>query len=264
MVDGQTRPGRFFFFVWTAAFFLAFTDDEGVPRNVCTQHWTLTTVPVLSLKITVSSCVVQIVCVITNQGSSNPNCLNFLKDAYKVYQGVPPTYWTAAAWAGFFWSPFNREKSWNSNWWCRRASERLPITVFLWPTKSSPSVSIFFWKVKRLNKWRWDKNANIPINTHERVVWTDIATTSSKWTYKQVFALSLQIRTRETIKWDTKDGDVKENNLWTGNVFGCLFTRCFYNISVFCVSFYRFSCTYLKRKGEIKTCLYVHLLKVKK
>ena len=27
-----------------------------------------------------------------NQGSSNPNCLNFLKDAYKVYQGVPPTY----------------------------------------------------------------------------------------------------------------------------------------------------------------------------
>ena len=33
-----------------------------------------------------------IVCVITNQGSSNPNCLNFLKDAYKVYQGVPPTY----------------------------------------------------------------------------------------------------------------------------------------------------------------------------
>ena len=38
------------------------------------------------------SCVVQIVCVIMNQGSSNPNCLNFLKDAYKVYQGVPPTY----------------------------------------------------------------------------------------------------------------------------------------------------------------------------
>ena len=31
-------------------------------------------------------------CVITNQGSSNPNCLNFLKNAYKVYQGVPPTY----------------------------------------------------------------------------------------------------------------------------------------------------------------------------
>ena len=46
----------------------------------------------LSLIKTVSSCVVQIVCVITNQGSSNPNCLNFLKDAYKVYQGVPPTY----------------------------------------------------------------------------------------------------------------------------------------------------------------------------
>ena len=35
-------------------------------------------------------CVVQIVCVITNQGSGNPNCLNFLKDAYKVYQGDPP------------------------------------------------------------------------------------------------------------------------------------------------------------------------------
>ena len=56
-------------------FFLAFTDDEGVPRNVCSQNWTLTTVPVLSLIKTVSSCVVQIVCVITNQGSSNPNCL---------------------------------------------------------------------------------------------------------------------------------------------------------------------------------------------
>ena len=59
--------------------------------------------------------------------------------------------------------------------------------------------------VEYLNKWRWDKNANIPKNTHERVVWTDIATTNIKWTYKQVFALSLQIRTRETIKWDTKD-----------------------------------------------------------
>ena len=33
-----------------------------------------------------------IVCVITNQGSSNPNCLNFLMDAYKIYQGVPPSY----------------------------------------------------------------------------------------------------------------------------------------------------------------------------
>ena len=34
--------------------------------------------PFLSLSLikTVSSCVVQIVCVITNQGSSNPNCLN--------------------------------------------------------------------------------------------------------------------------------------------------------------------------------------------
>ena len=57
------------------SFFLAFTDDEGVPRNVWSHHWTLTTVPVLSLIKTVSSCVVQIVCVITNQGSSNPNCL---------------------------------------------------------------------------------------------------------------------------------------------------------------------------------------------
>ena len=72
--------------------FLAFTDDEGVPRNVWSQNWTLTTVTVPSLIKTVSSCVVQIVCVITNQGSSNPNCLNFLKDAYKVYQGVLPTY----------------------------------------------------------------------------------------------------------------------------------------------------------------------------
>ena len=73
-------------------FFLAFTDDEGVPRNVWSHHWTSTTVPVLSLIKSVSSCIVQIVCVITNQGSSNPNCLNFLKDAYKVYQGIPPTY----------------------------------------------------------------------------------------------------------------------------------------------------------------------------
>ena len=58
---------------------------------------------------------------------------------------------------------------------------------------------------------------NIPKNTHERVVWTDIATTSIKWTYKQVFTLSLQIRTRETIKWDVKDRDVIENNAWTRN-----------------------------------------------
>ena len=56
-------------------FFLAFTDDEGVPRNVWSQNWTLTTVPVPSLIKTVSSCVIQIVCVITNQGSNNPNCL---------------------------------------------------------------------------------------------------------------------------------------------------------------------------------------------
>ena len=50
--------------------------------------------PFLSLSLikTVSSCVVQIVCVITNQGSSNPNCLNCQQDAYKVYQGFPPTY----------------------------------------------------------------------------------------------------------------------------------------------------------------------------
>ena len=68
-----------------------FTDDEGVPQNVWSKNWTLTTVPILSLIKTVSSCVVQIVCVITNQGSSNPNCLNFLKDTYKVSQGVPPT-----------------------------------------------------------------------------------------------------------------------------------------------------------------------------
>ena len=60
-----------------------FTDDEGVPPNVWFHHWTLTTVPVLSLIKTVSSCVVQIVCVITNKGSrsSNPNRLNFIKHA---------------------------------------------------------------------------------------------------------------------------------------------------------------------------------------
>ena len=58
-----------------------------------TQEDTVFISAVLSLIKTVSSCVVQIVCVITNQGSSNPNCLNFLKDAYKVYQGVPPTYY---------------------------------------------------------------------------------------------------------------------------------------------------------------------------
>ena len=47
-----------------------------------------------------------IVCVITNQGSSNPNCLNFLKDAYKVYQDVPPTYWVRML--------KNRNWKWNS------------------------------------------------------------------------------------------------------------------------------------------------------
>ena len=84
-----------------------------------------------------------------------------------------------------------------------------------------------------LSKWRWDKTANKPKNTHERVVGTDIATTSIKWVYKQVFSLSLQIRTRETIKWDTKDRDVIENNVWTGN-----------------------------QKRRAKTCLYVHLILV--
>ena len=56
-------------------------------------HRTLTTASVLSLIKTVPSWVVQLLWVITNQGSCNPNCLNFLKDAYKVYQGAPPTYW---------------------------------------------------------------------------------------------------------------------------------------------------------------------------
>ena len=37
---------------------------------------------------------------------------------------------------------------------------------------------ICFFFIFFLNKWRWDKNANIPKNTHERVVWTHIATTS--------------------------------------------------------------------------------------
>ena len=45
-------------------------------------------VPVLSLIKTVSSCVVQIVCVITNQGSRNPNCLNFIINT-SVLVGVP-------------------------------------------------------------------------------------------------------------------------------------------------------------------------------
>ena len=35
-------------------FFLAFTDDEGVPRNVCSTNWTSTTVPV---SITNKNCV---------------------------------------------------------------------------------------------------------------------------------------------------------------------------------------------------------------
>ena len=50
-----------------------------------------------------------------------------------------------------------------------------------------------------------------------------LATTSIKWAYKRVFALSLQIRTRlnETQKTE-----------------------------MFCVSFYGFPCTYLRRKGE--------------
>ena len=32
-------------------------------------------------------------CVISAQGS-NPICLKFLKDEFKVYQGIPPTYWS--------------------------------------------------------------------------------------------------------------------------------------------------------------------------
>ena len=36
------------------SFFLAFTDDEGVPRNVCSTNWTSTTVPV---SITNKNCV---------------------------------------------------------------------------------------------------------------------------------------------------------------------------------------------------------------
>ena len=42
-------------------FFVAFTEDEGVLRNVWSDHRTWTTVPVLSLIKTASSCVVQIV-----------------------------------------------------------------------------------------------------------------------------------------------------------------------------------------------------------
>ena len=111
-------------------FFLAFTDDEGVPRNVWSHHWTLTTVPVLSLIKTVSSCVVQIVCVITNQGSSNPNCLNFLKDAYKVYQGVPFTY---------------------------RAVDQGKASRLFWKSRSRSKLPIQDWKSSRLLR----ENTNI-------------------------------------------------------------------------------------------------------
>ena len=80
-----------FFFLLAHSFWLSLTMRESLETSdLHTEHRP----PFLSLSLikTVSSCVVQIVCVITNQGSSNPNCLNFLKDAYKVYQGVPPTY----------------------------------------------------------------------------------------------------------------------------------------------------------------------------
>ena len=65
------------------SFWLSLTMRESLrTSDLKTEHRP----PFLSLSLikTVSSCVVQIVCVITNQGSSNPNCSNFLKDAYKV------------------------------------------------------------------------------------------------------------------------------------------------------------------------------------
>ena len=108
------------------SFFLAFTDDEGVPRNVWSHHWTLTTVPVLSLIKTVSSCVVQIVCVITNQGSSNPNCLK----SYLPLNSALALRWTAGSICSnvpilfsILWQSSKAQfhhylsDDWNTKWW---------------------------------------------------------------------------------------------------------------------------------------------------
>ena len=107
------------------SFFLAFTDDEEVPRNVWSHHWTLTTVPVLSLIKTVSSCVVQIVCVITNQGYSNPNCFKIIRFNTSMFWREFLTSYLCFTFAVFF-SSFLilifyhflsfLKKSYSSNW----------------------------------------------------------------------------------------------------------------------------------------------------
>ena len=63
-----------FFFLLAHSFWLSLTMRESLETaDLHTEHRPPFLSP--SLIKTVSSCVVQIVCVTTNQGSSNPNCL---------------------------------------------------------------------------------------------------------------------------------------------------------------------------------------------
>ena len=67
-----------FFFLLAHSFWLSLTMRESLETSaLLTEHRP----PFLSLSLikTVSSCVVQIVCVITNQGSGNPNCFELSK-----------------------------------------------------------------------------------------------------------------------------------------------------------------------------------------
>ena len=78
------------------SFWLSLTMRESLETSdQKTEHWP----PFLSLSLIKKLCPLVLFksCVLSRiKGSSNPNCLNFLKDAYKVYQGVPPTYWHGA------------------------------------------------------------------------------------------------------------------------------------------------------------------------
>ena len=67
------------------SFWLSLTMRESLEASdQNTEHWP----PFLSLSLikTVSSCVVQIVCVITSQGSSNPNCSLFF--SFSLYLSI--------------------------------------------------------------------------------------------------------------------------------------------------------------------------------
>ena len=72
--------------------FWLFTDDEGVPRNVCSTNWTSTTVPVsITNKNCVLLCRSNRVCY-TNQGSGNPNCFELSKKTQPIVTKLSLTF----------------------------------------------------------------------------------------------------------------------------------------------------------------------------